>query len=741
MDKPNVTDLFKTKTAQERDEDFTNPPAKRLKMEINGQVNHSMGNNANGAFKDMSTASTLNTQPPATQARERRKGEAPIKPEYLIYDTDTVNQARRHDVDDDTAEGSTLMASGAKASHMTEKGGKNHKKKERGQNKNRQYGSWGDSIHLCKSRATSDEFSPVECNFADKCRHEHDLRRYLREGKRDDLTTFEGMCPIWDVRGFCNVGWKCRFAGSHSLEQESEDGRKELVLVRDEKRMAGNGLNDETTEETDMFNAIGVQTKINLTKRRVQTPKTDAYIEWIEKCNKEHVQKNNSNCRIHDEENDEMGDGEEEIATSNPSGVESNQLTKTDREDNRASYIEPPLLPSEKRRLYYGPETPILAPLTTQGNLPFRRLCVSLGAQITWSEMAIGMPLIQGEKSEWALAKAHLSEVTPPTVDNDRAKRIVAGYENEKDLKFGVQIAANKPWLACKTTEILSNFCPKLRAIDINCGCPIDLVYRQGSGSALLDNRLKLEKMVRGMNACSGEIPITVKIRMGTKDNVPTADKLVKKLVLGSDDMKDASLGPCGVAAVTLHGRSRQQRYSRLADWGYINEIASLVRNINEAQKERMDTVRESDQRVLPNGGRTLFVGNGDVYSHVDYYEHLEKDKVDGVMVARGALIKPWIFEEIASQQYLDKSASERLSYIEKFVRFGFETWGSDEIGVGTTRRFLLEWLAFACRYVPLGLLEILPPRINERPPRYKGRNELETLLSSDNCKDWMKIR
>jgi tRNA-dihydrouridine synthase 3 len=339
------------------------------------------------------------------------------------------------------------------------------------------------------------------------------------------------------------------------------------------------------------------------------------------------------------------------------------------------------------------------------------------------------------------LMRAHRSEIAPPTVDSDKAKHIVTGYENEKDLRFGVQIAANKPWLACKTTEILSSFCPKLRAIDINCGCPIDLVYRQGSGSALLDNRLKLEKMVRGMNVCSGEIPITVKIRMGTKDNVPTADKLVQKLVLGNNDMRDTGLGPCGVAAVTLHGRSRQQRYARLADWGYISEIASLVQNINEEQGKRIDTMREPDQRLLPNGGKTLFVGNGDVYSHVDYYEHLEKDKVDGVMVARGALIKPWIFEEIASQQYLDKSASERLSYIEKFVRFGLETWGSDEMGVGTTRRFLLEWLSFAYRYVPLGLLEVLPPRINERPPRYKGRNELETLLSSDNYKDWMKIR
>jgi len=62
-------------------------------------------------------------------------------------------------------------------------------------------------------------------------------------------------------------------------------------------------------------------------------------------------------------------------------------------------------------------------------------------------------------------------------------------------------------------------------------------------------------------------------------------------------------------------------------------------------------------------------------------------------------------------------------------------------MGVGTTRRFLLEWLSFSCRYVPLGILERLPPQLNERPPAYRGRDDLETLLSSDNYKDWIKIR
>ena len=100
-----------------------------------------------------------------------------------------------------------------------------------------------------------------------------------------------------------------------------------------------------------------------------------------------------------------------------------------------------------------------------------------------------------------------------------------------------------------------------------------------------------------------------------------------------------------------------------------------------------------------------------------------------------------WIFEEIQQGQYIDKSATERLALVEQYARYGLETWGSDEMGVGITRRFLLEWLSFAYRYIPVGILEHLPPSLQDRPPAWRGRNELETLLGSDNFQDWIKIR
>ncbi len=457
------------------------------------------------------------------------------------------------------------------------------------------------------------------------------------------------------------------------MERTLEDERRELILTEEDR---GHGEKTRSgVSDIGTINEVSIQAKSDLMKRKFKTPKADQYIEYIEKSRKALEENTRGNAKNGGEETDEE-----------PLDLEIN-LEKTDIEDNRARYIEPPLLPSEKRRIYFGPETPVLAPLTTQGNLPFRRLCVAQGAQVTYSEMAMSLPLIQGQKSEWALMRAHESEATPPAYQSSAP--VVKDYDNTKDFKFGAQIAANKPWQAIKATEILNQLCPYLRVVDLNCGCPIDLVYRTGAGSALLDSPAKLEKIVRGMNAVSGEIPITVKIRMGTRDNRPNALKLVDRLIYGGQEALELGDGPSGkllfettcpcvetfsgvsldtirlfialrivsllgilpwrntdanvivgAAAITLHGRSRQQRYTKNADWKYISECAALIKDYNQKGDDLSDTVREADERSQP-GNKVYFLGNGDCYSHIDYNTHLEEAKVDSVMIARGALIKP----------------------------------------------------------------------------------------------------
>ncbi|KAI1195471.1 hypothetical protein F5X97DRAFT_308066 [Nemania serpens] len=641
---------------------------------------------------------------------ERKQGIAPIKPEYL------VSLEAQETIDDDVAEG-TVAADGnaaGKPDQQQDGGGKKGKKKQKGQNHNRSYGHFEDSLRLCNSRVLSNEFSPRPCRFGERCNMCHDLRIYLAEGRRPDVDARGGKCPVFESYGRCPSGWKCRFVKSHSKEIQHEDGRKELVLIQEGDHPEPDDYQD---ARPGVVNVASADIKWDLAKKKVVLDKSEAYIKWLDRDSE----------ITHKIYNRKQGT---EDAPADPNALE----------ELRAQFVDAPIKPSEKRKIYFGRETPVLAPLTTQGNLPFRRLCCDLGAQITYSEMAMSLPLIQGQKNDWALMKTHESELAPPRFTPENGK-VVEGYENAKDLKWGAQISGNQPWVAMKATEALTKFLPHLRVVDLNCGCPIDMVFQTGAGSGLLDMPNKLEKMVRGMNAVSGEVPITVKLRTGVRDGRPTAPRIIERLAFGNPDFRDR-LGAPGTAAITLHGRSRQQRYSKKADWAYIAECAALIQSYKDKKYDLTDTAREPDESTQANtaDGRIYFLGNGDCYSHVDYFDHIDKARVDSVMIARGAMIKPWIFEEIEKGQYLDKPASERLGYIERFVHYGLEAWGSDEIGLGYTRRFLLEWLSFTCRYIPLGLLEHLPPDLQDRPPKYRCRDDLETLLASTNYKDWIKI-
>ncbi|KAL8322778.1 hypothetical protein RB597_008469 [Gaeumannomyces tritici] len=663
------------------------PDAKRAKVSVDG---------ANGQDPQAPAATGDVPVDAATEPSERVKGLAPIKAEYLI---DVVPSDHRNVPDDDAAEGRTPTDAPVKVG----------RKGKKGQNQARDFGRSNDNFRLCQSRMTSDEFSPKPCNFGDRCNLSHDLRKYLAEGRRADLDTFGGKCPIFEAHGWCNAGWKCRFVKSHMNEVEREDGKKELVLVRDASREQQND-----TESFGVVNVVAAEHKHKMSRNKLDLKKSIEYVAWLDKHSK--LIKDLHNARTEERKKD------------------------SELSELRARYTEPPLRPSEKRRVYFGRETPVLAPLTTQGNLPFRRLCVELGAQGTYSEMAMAMPLVQGKQGEWALMKAHESETKPPRFTPRPEDPVVKVYDNSRDLKFGAQISASSHTVAAKAAECLSTFLPHLRLIDLNCGCPIDLVYKSGAGSGLLEQPNKIERIVRAMNTVSGEVPITAKLRIGVKEGFATAKKNIERLAFGAPDFR-AEMGAPGCAAITLHGRTRQQRYKKPADWSYIAECAALVQSYREAGDALADTASAPDPNTMAGGSdRMYFLGNGDCFSHIDYFKAVDEAGVDTVMVARGALIKPWIFEEIEKGQYLDKSSSERLGYVERFCRYGMEAWGADEMGIGTTRRFLLEYLSFAHRYVPIGLLEHLPPQINDRPPAYRGRDDLETLMISDNYKDWIKI-
>lgn len=146
-----------------------------------------------------------------------------------------------------------------------------------------------------------------------------------------------------------------------------------------------------------------------------------------------------------------------------------------------------------------------------------------------------------------------------------------------------------------KCTELLNEVC-NADFIDVNMGCPIDLVYRKGGGSALMRRQNKLKQIINGMVGVS-KIPITCKMRTGVDKNHNTAHDIITQI-------KNS-----GIGMVALHGRSREARYTKAADWSYINECAKIA-------------------DPLP------LYGNGDILSYEDY-ENAFANGVSGVMVAR----------------------------------------------------------------------------------------------------------
>lgn len=161
------------------------------------------------------------------------------------------------------------------------------------------------------------------------------------------------------------------------------------------------------------------------------------------------------------------------------------------------------LKPAEKKRIDWKDKV-MLAPLTTVGNLPFRRICKEYGADITCGEMALAPKLLQGANEEWALVRRHESEDT-----------------------FGVQIAGSNPGVLTRCAQFL-NEKTEIDFVDLNLGCPIDLIYKQGAGCGMMNRPNILESVVKSAVEVL-DIPFTVKLRTGVYAGKPTAHSWMPK--------------------------------------------------------------------------------------------------------------------------------------------------------------------------------------------------------------------
>ncbi|KAJ1563211.1 tRNA-dihydrouridine(47) synthase [NAD(P)(+)]-like protein [Cladochytrium tenue] len=650
---------------------------------------------------------------------ERRPGEAPLKLKYRIEPQVLDATGKRgSDVlaEEQGADGGP-SAPDAKRSRVDEEeeakdadgGGVRHargkKERKRGQNHARKTRPVRDAVRLCRSF-----IEEGSCKFAEKCQFSHNIQEYI-DSKGPDIGS---ECVTFRSLGKCKFGIRCRFAGDHTIK--ADDGTYKDV-VNDEKLA-------EIGNSKDVLNVVSHDTLPSL-KKHVWSgvDSVNDVIKYIEEAKAVHQQREKFNvlvraARVSTQAESELPDASkdsEKGATGQWYGIPA-----TDGKQLPADGAAPPIsieeatekldpsirqehqaaldtfdeftrqfkgrCPPKKKKIDFRGKL-YLAPLTTVGNLPFRRLCKSFGADITCGEMAVTTALLQGDPKEWTLLRRHPSE----------------------DI-FGIQIATNSGLLAAKACSLINDlFCSGDRVgvdfVDLNCGCPIDLITRAGSGSALLDRRNKLNEVTLALNR-SLTIPYTVKVRTGISSDRPMAHKLIPMLKEN------------GASLITMHGRSKEQRYSRVADWDYINQCAEIA------------------------GPDLPFFGNGDVLGYEDYWRQMERPdaKISGVMIGRGALVKPWLFTEIKERRVWDIRSSERLDIYRQFANFGLEYWGSDTQGVNNTRRYLLEWMSFSHRYVPVELLEVLPQKFNERVPPFYGRDDLETLMGSPKVTDWIKI-
>uniref|UniRef100_A0A8C3MB03 tRNA-dihydrouridine(47) synthase [NAD(P)(+)] n=1 Tax=Geospiza parvula TaxID=87175 RepID=A0A8C3MB03_GEOPR len=623
------------------------------------------------------------------------------------------------------------------------------KKRARGQNKSRpcMKPSCYEQSRLCPSVTQG---CAGQCRFGPRCRFLHDVSQYLA-AKPADLGQ---RCVLFDTFGRCPYGVTCRFGQAHLGDGHQNLVNASLAQQWEGKLLVRNGLSKElqqqlrkrkfsfhkaeefllglragkggkaTGSSTEVSNCADPQDGLRdspvlqeqgedprpeilqSSQRAEDAPRPEALQSSQRAEGAAKPEALQSSQRAEDApkpealQNSQGAEGApkpEALQSSQgdegapkPEALQSSQGAEELPDWALQSSQEPPpptlgpltdeditkLRPCEKKKLEIQGKL-YLAPLTTCGNLPFRRICKGFGADVTCGEMAVCTNLLQGQSSEWALLKRHHTE----------------------DI-FGVQLEGAFPDTMTKCAELL-NRTIDVDFVDINVGCPIDLVYKKGGGCALMTRSNKFEQIVRGMNSVL-DVPLTVKIRTGVQEKVNVAHKIIPRI------------REWGASMVTLHGRSREQRYTRSADWAYIAECARLA-------------------SPMP-----LF-GNGDILSYEDANRAMQMG-VSGIMIARGALIKPWLFTEIKEQRHWDISSRERFDILKDFTNYGLEHWGSDTQGVEKTRKFLLEWLSFLCRYIPVGLLEHLPQKINERPPYYLGRDYLETLMASQNVDDWIKI-
>ena len=270
-----------------------------------------------------------------------------------------------------------------------------------------------------------------------------------------------------------------------------------------------------------------------------------------------------------------------------------------------------------------------LAPMEDITDPPFRKICKPFGVDLMFTEFVASEGLIRGiEKSQ---------------------KKLVY---TKSERPIGIQLFGNHPERLGEAAQLVAEMKPDL--IDLNFGCPVSKIVSKGNGAAMLKTPDLMLEITRRV-CCSVKIPVTVKTRLGW-------DERSKHIVTLAEQLQD-----CGIAALTIHGRTKTQMYSGKADWTLIGEV------------------KNNPRMHIP------IIGNGDITSPFVAKDLLDRYGVDGLMIGRAAIGNPWIFRDIkhffkTGNILMPPSVSERVNLCKKHLQTAVQ-WKGEKRAVLEMRK------------------------------------------------------
>jgi len=276
-----------------------------------------------------------------------------------------------------------------------------------------------------------------------------------------------------------------------------------------------------------------------------------------------------------------------------------------------------------------------LAPMAGVSDKIFRQLCKEYGADVLTTEFVSAEGIFRR---------------------NARTREYLDFDEIERPI--GVQLfGADAQHMAEAACQVVDWVRPDF--IDLNFGCPVNKVVARNGGSALLKDCPTLASVATAVVRAVAPVPVTAKIRVGWDADSINAARVARLLV-------DA-----GIAAITVHGRTRAQGYAGAADWDIIGEVAAAV--------------------PIP------VIGNGDLSSAADVAKRRRETGVAGAMIGRAAMSAPWIFNQIkeylASGQIVDApSLAEKWNLILRHCQLAVREWGAEEPAIRSMRARLMAY-------------------------------------------------